>query len=165
MANISISLNRILSVIPLILTFKLVACNIEKDIENNGNTYPLSDNFKLPSVFIVSTPAFQLLGLPVCECRFNFSYADGRKRVYRRRVERFADACIIERNRFGGGSVLVWDGIRGSNESRLIFINGNMNAQTYINDVLDLVPAVSGQLPPPTTAPWTTPPCKFPPRQ
>ena len=38
----------------------------------------------------------------------------------------------------GGGSVLVWGGIMGGNKTRLIFINGNINAQTYINDVLGL---------------------------
>ena len=45
------------------------------------------------------------------ECRFNVSHADGPERVYRRRGERFADACVLERDRFGGGSVLVWGGI------------------------------------------------------
>ena len=38
--------------------------------------------------------------------------------------------------RFGGSSVLVWGGIMGGNKTRLIVINGNINAQTYINDVL-----------------------------
>ena len=47
------------------------------------------------------------------ECRFNLSHADGRERVYRCRGERFADAYVIERDRFGGGSVLVWGGIMG----------------------------------------------------
>ena len=56
--------------------------------------------------------------------------------VYRRRVERLADACVIERDRFGGGSVLVWGGIMGGNKTRLIVINENINAQAYINDVL-----------------------------
>ena len=70
------------------------------------------------------------------ECRFNLIHADGRQRVYRRRGERFADVCVIERDRFGGGSVLVWGGIMGGNKTRLIVINGNVNAKTYINDVL-----------------------------
>ena len=38
--------------------------------------------------------------------------------------------------RFGGVSVLVWGRIMGGNMTRLIVINGNINAQTYINDVL-----------------------------
>ena len=70
------------------------------------------------------------------ECRFNLSHAHRRERVYRRRGERFADAYVIERDRFGGGSVLVWCGIMGGNKTRLIVINGNINVQTYINDVL-----------------------------
>lgn len=70
------------------------------------------------------------------ESRFNISHADGRERVYRRRGERFADACVIERDRFGGGSVLVWGGIMGGNKTRLLVINGNINAQNYINNVL-----------------------------
>ena len=41
------------------------------------------------------------------EFRFNLSHAGGRERVYRRRGVRFADACVFERDRFGGGSVLV----------------------------------------------------------
>ena len=70
------------------------------------------------------------------ECQFNLSHADGGKRVCGHQGERFANACIIERDRFGGGSVLVWGGIMGGNKTRLIIINGNINAQTYINDVL-----------------------------
>ena len=72
------------------------------------------------------------------ECRFNLklSHADGREIVYRRREERFADACVIERDRFGGSLVLVWSGIMGGNKTGLNVINGNSNAQTYINDVL-----------------------------
>ena len=42
------------------------------------------------------------------ESSFNLSHDDGRIRVFRRRGERFADNCLIERDRFGGGSVMVW---------------------------------------------------------
>ena len=42
------------------------------------------------------------------ESRFNLSHYDGRIRVFRRRGERFADNCLIESDRFGGGSVMVW---------------------------------------------------------
>lgn len=70
------------------------------------------------------------------ESRFNLSHADGRERVYRRRGERYADACVIERDRFGGGSVLVWGGIMNDQKTRLIVIHGNINAQTYVNNVL-----------------------------
>ena len=39
-------------------------------------------------------------------------------------------------DRFGCGSDLVWGGIMGGNKTRLIVINGNINAQTCINGVL-----------------------------
>ena len=42
------------------------------------------------------------------ESRITLFRSDGRQRVYRRRGERFADACVLERDRFGGGSVMVW---------------------------------------------------------
>ena len=45
---------------------------------------------------------------------------------YRRRGERFADACILERDRFGGGSVMVWGGISHGLKSPLIVIAGNL---------------------------------------
>ena len=41
------------------------------------------------------------------ESRFNLSHHDGGTRDFRRRGERFADNCPIERDRFGGGSVMV----------------------------------------------------------
>jgi len=46
------------------------------------------------------------------ESRFVLSRADGRVRLYRRRNERYADCCVLQRDRFGGGgSVMVWDSI------------------------------------------------------
>ena len=66
---------------------------------------------------------------------FNLSHAGRRERVDRRRGERFADECVIERDRFGGGSVLVWVWIMGGWKTLLIVINGNINAETCINDV------------------------------
>ena len=53
------------------------------------------------------------------ECQFNLSHAEGRERVYRRRVEHFANACVIELDHFGGVSVLVWGGIVGGNRTCL----------------------------------------------
>ena len=70
------------------------------------------------------------------ESRFNLSHHDGRIRVFRRRGERFADNCLIEIDRFGGGSVMVWGGIMGRRETNLIVVQGNLNAQGYINQIL-----------------------------
>ena len=70
------------------------------------------------------------------ESRFNLSYHEGGTRVLRRREERFPDNCLIERDRFGGGSVMVWDGIMGRRKTNLIVVQGNLNAQGYINQIL-----------------------------
>ena len=53
-----------------------------------------------------------------------------------RRGERFADNCLIERARFGGGSVMVWGGIIGSRKTNLIVMRGNLIAPGYINQIL-----------------------------
>ena len=70
------------------------------------------------------------------ESRFNRSHHDGRIRAFRRRGERFADNCLIEKDRFGGGSVMVWGGIMGRRKTNLIVVQGNLNAQGYINKIL-----------------------------
>ena len=70
------------------------------------------------------------------ESSFNLSHHDGRIRVFRRKGERFADNCLIGRDRFGGGSVMVWGGIMGRRKTNLIVVQGNLNAQGYINQIL-----------------------------
>ena len=67
------------------------------------------------------------------ESRFRVSFADGRVRIYRRKNERFAQCCIRETDRFGGGSVMVWGGIMGNQKTDLVIVQGNLNAQGYIN--------------------------------
>ena len=49
--------------------------------------------------------------------------------------ERFPDNCLIEMDRFGDGSVMVWGGIMGSRKTNLIVVQGNLNAQGYINQI------------------------------
>ena len=70
------------------------------------------------------------------ESRLNLSHHDGRIRVLRRGGERFADNCLIKRDLFGGGSVMVWDGIMGRRKTNLFGVHGNLNAQGYINQIV-----------------------------
>ena len=42
------------------------------------------------------------------ESSFNLSYHEGGIQVFRRRGKHFADNCLIEGDRFGAGSVMVW---------------------------------------------------------
>ena len=62
------------------------------------------------------------------ESRFTLFRPNDRPRIYRyrRRGERFADACVLERDRFGGGSVMVWGGISHGLKSPFIVIAGNL---------------------------------------
>ena len=70
------------------------------------------------------------------ECCLNLSHANGWERVYCRNSKLYVDVCVRERDRFGVGSIMVWGGIMGQIKARLIFINGNLNSQRYINEVL-----------------------------
>ena len=66
------------------------------------------------------------------ESRFTVSHADGRMHIYRSRNERLADCCIRERDRFGGGSIMVWGGIMGNLKTDLVIIPGNVNAHINV---------------------------------
>ena len=83
------------------------------------------------------------------ESRFNLSHHDGGIRVFRRRGERFTDNFLIERDRLGGGGVMVWGGIMGRRKTNLIVVQGNLIAQGYINQILqpEAVPFLQGHGP------------------
>ena len=67
------------------------------------------------------------------ESRFSVSHADGRVRVYRRRNEKHAQCCVRKRDRFGVGSVMAWWGIMGNVKTDFVVVQGNLNAQRYVN--------------------------------
>jgi len=73
------------------------------------------------------------------ESRFNLSTADGRVRVYRLKGESFAQNCLLESDRFVGSlgcSLMVLGGIMGGRKTVLVIINGNINVQDYVDNVL-----------------------------
>ena len=70
------------------------------------------------------------------ESRYRRFHADGRVRVYRRRGERFEDDVIVETQAFGGGSVMVWAGVSLGGRTELIFVNGNLTSQRYVDEIL-----------------------------
>ena len=57
--------------------------------------------------------------------------------VYRRRGERNLESCIEERDRHGGGKLLIWGGITFNTKTRLHFVQGNLTAAQYINQIVD----------------------------
>ncbi|KAK7112337.1 hypothetical protein V1264_011806 [Littorina saxatilis] len=78
------------------------------------------------------------------ESRFCLEPADGRIRVWRCRGERFAEDAVLERQRFGGGSVMVWGGISTRLRTPLYHVVGNLTGVRYQNEILQplVVPAL-----------------------
>ncbi|XP_060551452.1 uncharacterized protein LOC132713030 [Ruditapes philippinarum] len=70
------------------------------------------------------------------ESCFNLFHSDGRVRVYRRSGDRLNNACIIQRDWYGGGSVMVWAIVSLHTKTDLIIIQGNLTAVKYQQDVL-----------------------------
>jgi hypothetical protein len=71
------------------------------------------------------------------ESRFSFRLSDGRYRVYRRRGARLTDQCVYESDQFGGGSVIVWDGICHDGRTQLKIVQATLNAVKYRDDLLN----------------------------
>jgi transposase len=65
------------------------------------------------------------------EPRFTLFRPDGRHRG-----ERFTDACVLERDRFKCGSVMVWGGISHGLKSLLIVIADNLTGVRYRDEIL-----------------------------
>ena len=66
---------------------------------------------------------------------FNIYMADGRIRIYQRRYQCYADSCV-QYNRFGGGGVMVWATINHNVKTKLVIVNGNLNARQYVDRIL-----------------------------
>ena len=80
------------------------------------------------------------------ESRFCLHKNDGRIRVWRRRGERNARACVVPRTAFGGGSVMMWGAITAQGKSQLIIVEGNLTGQQYIDEILTpvVIPYIGG---------------------
>uniref|UniRef100_A0A8L0DTY1 Tc1-like transposase DDE domain-containing protein n=1 Tax=Oncorhynchus mykiss TaxID=8022 RepID=A0A8L0DTY1_ONCMY len=71
------------------------------------------------------------------ESRFALSTCDRRDRVWRRRGERSAACNILQHDRFGGGSVMVWGGISlGGRTALHVLARGSLTAIRYRDEIL-----------------------------
>jgi hypothetical protein len=50
--------------------------------------------------------------------------------------ERFADVNVVNRVPHGGGGVMVWAGISYGQRTQFNFINSDLNAQKYRDEIL-----------------------------
>ena len=71
--------------------------------------------------------------------QFLLDMLDRRRRVWRRRGERYANCAIVEHDRYRGGSLMVWGGISVRSRTELLVLNGTLTGQRYINEVLQPV--------------------------
>ena len=80
------------------------------------------------------------------ESRFVLDFHDGRVRVRRLPTERFLDDCILEHDRYGVGSLMVWAVMDASHRSRIVRIDGNLNSERYVREILQpiLLPFAAG---------------------
>ncbi len=70
------------------------------------------------------------------ESRFSLYRADGRQRVWHRVCELFAGVNVVDRVAHGGGGVMVWAGICYGQRTQVHFIDGILNAQRYLDEIL-----------------------------
>ena len=73
------------------------------------------------------------------ESRFLLDMLDRRRHVWRRRGERYANCAIVEHDRYGGASLMVWGGISVRPRIELLVLKGTLTGQRYINEVLQPV--------------------------
>ena len=64
------------------------------------------------------------------ESRFTLKFSDSRIRVWRRPAERFAEACVMPVDHFGGGSLMVWGRMHYAGKTNLIVIRQTLNAHS-----------------------------------
>lgn len=57
---------------------------------------------------------------------------------YRRQNERYADGCFQEKDRFRGGSVMVWAGITSRRRTNPVFVDSTLTAARYRDNILSV---------------------------
>ena len=83
------------------------------------------------------TPECGKFVLFIYESWFNLSGSDGRLRVWRSTVEPYQACNIVQRDRFGGCSVMVWGGISIEGCTDLHVLNrGNLTGARYREEIL-----------------------------
>ena len=70
------------------------------------------------------------------EASFELDSKDRRMVCYRRTQQRYNQEMIVEKMNRGYGSIMVWGGIVGGLKTPLIRLEGRINSQRYIDEVL-----------------------------
>ena len=59
--------------------------------------------------------------------------------VYGKHMERLAPVCVQRIRPFGGGGLMVWGGRCGHVKTRIVVLQGNLNARRYRDEILQPV--------------------------
>ena len=72
------------------------------------------------------------------ESRFNVQFVDGRLRVWRRTGECMDENNIVQRDRYGGGSVMILGGmlVCNSGKTELVTVDGRLSARRYCDEII-----------------------------
>ena len=71
------------------------------------------------------------------ESRFNVQFADGRLRVWRRTGKSMDENNIAERDRYSGGSVMIWGECSYvSGKTELVTVNGLLNVRRCCDEII-----------------------------
>ncbi|GFW02036.1 transposable element Tcb1 transposase [Trichonephila clavipes] len=73
------------------------------------------------------------------ESRICLQHHDGQIRVWRHRVERMLNSCVVQRHTGPAPGIMVWGGIGYHSRTPLVRIAGTLNNQRYISEVLEPV--------------------------
>ena len=71
------------------------------------------------------------------ESKFNIFHSDGRTYVRRRVSEEFAEGCVVGTVKHGGGSVMIWGCICGSETGMMLRVETTMDMFKYIRVLED----------------------------
>ncbi|GFT22516.1 transposable element Tcb1 transposase [Trichonephila clavipes] len=73
------------------------------------------------------------------ESRICLQHHDGRIRVWRHRGERMLSSCVMHRHTGPAPGIMVWSSIGYHSRTPLVCIDGTLNGQRYISQVLEPV--------------------------
>ena len=73
------------------------------------------------------------------ESCFTVDFPDGRARVWRHSGEHYHEQNVIQRDRYGGGSVMVWGGITRNTKMDIITVQGTLTAAGYCAQIIQPV--------------------------
>ena len=106
----------------------------EAGLASSTSTFTCSMVHECPGVELGETDSE--CGSATSRISFYSDVIDDNVCSYIRRNYRFANNCVAQVNRFGGGSVMMWEVISYTDRSELVFVLGNIQTVYYSHEML-----------------------------